>query len=188
MKTFTYSLVALSLSILPAGCSDGNPNTDDTSPSIQMTSKQTSPQSSSETKSEQGDCDLFTREELTAAFADKLEFGKLTGFRGRGSSCTVSIEGYEGEFILQAESREAFETRRDTYIDYEKQGSAKVMSVDVGSEAYLVNNAQVIAIDTQGRALNVALQLFVFDGELPITREESAEGVQAIARKALTRL
>ncbi|MDP3460846.1 MAG: hypothetical protein Q8S09_16365 [Hyphomonas sp.] len=94
----------------------------------------------------------------------------------------------EGTFTLQTESKADFENRRDTYQHYQKQKSATMMAIHVGVEAYLINNSQVIAIDQQGRAVSVGLQIFVFGGELPITEEESARGVEILARDALERL
>lgn len=136
----------------------------------------------------QGDCDLLTKAELDAAFGGKLAFGKLDGHNQRGSGCTIATVGVEGQFILQAESREAFEARRDAYENYVRQSSATMEPVNVGVEGYIVNDAQIIAIDDQGRAISAALQLFVFGGDLPITPQESARGVEAIARQALERL
>ena len=184
MKVLTSSIAILTLSLLLGGCGAedagkaGSPAAD----------QQATPSKDETAAKERGDCDLFTQEELSEAFGGKLTFGKLVGYRGRGSSCTVSVQGYEGEFILQAESREAFENRRETYFEYERQGSATMVPVDVGAEAYLFNNAQVIAIDSEGRAINTALQLFVFGEELPLSKEEVAAGVQTITRQALDRL
>lgn len=184
MKVFASSIATLTLSLLLAGCGGEDTEKGD----APITTRQATPSNGEVTVLERGDCDLFTQEELSEAFGEKLTFGKLVGYRGRGSSCTVSVQGYEGEFILQAESREAFENRRETYFEYERQGSATMEPVDVGAEAYLLNNAQVIAIDAEGRAINTALQLFVFGEELPLSKEEFGAGVQAIARKALDRL
>ncbi len=134
-----------------------------------------------------GDCDLLTEAELDAAFGGKLSFGKFEGFRQRGSGCTVPTVGIEGQFFLQAQTKDSFEAHRDTYQTYADQSSATMAPVNVGVEGYIVNDAQIIAIDDQGRAISVALQLFVFGGDLPITKQESAHGVEAIARQALER-
>lgn len=188
MNTLKLSLATLGLSLLVAGCGGGDGRESD-APGAQPSTAQGTPRvPEPEAKREWGDCDLFTREELTDAFGGHLTFGDLSGYRGRGSSCTVAVQGYEGEFILQAESREAFENRRETYKEYVRQGSAKMEDVGVGAEGYVINNAQVIAIDAEGRAINVALQLFVFGDDLPMSPEQVSIGVQTIAQKALDRL
>jgi hypothetical protein len=128
-----------------------------------------------------------TDAELDAAFGGKLSFGKLQGFGQRGRGCTAMIVGVEGEFILQLQTRESFEARRDTYQTYVDQSSATMMTLDVGVEGYLVNNAQIIAIDDQERAISVALQIIVFGGELPLTPQDTAKGLEVIARRALER-
>lgn len=157
-------------------------------PSEVTTPRKTNATTGPEQKVNRGDCDLFTEAELGAAFGGKLSFGKFQGYRQRGSGCTAPVIGYEGQFILQAESKESFELRRDTYEGYVEQESASMASVDLGVEAYIINDAQIIAIDDQGRAISVALQLFVFGSELPVTKHESALGVEVIARNALGRL
>jgi|GEM_PF-3339525 len=189
MSNIRSVLASFGLSLLLVGCGDGGSTQESDTPAVQpSTAQQAAAQANDEPKREWGDCDLFTKEELTEAFGGRLTFGNLSGFRGRGSSCTVSVQGYEGEFILQAESREAFENRRETYKEYVRQGSATMEAATVGAEAYVINNAQVIAIDSEGRAINVALQLFVFGDDLPMSPEQVAVGVETIAQKALDRL
>lgn len=60
--------------------------------------------------------------------------------------------------------------------------------VPVGTEAYLVNGGQVIAVDAGGRSISVGLMLLVFDGNAPVPAAEVASGVQSLARLALERL
>lgn len=189
MKSLTASCAALGLALLLTACQEEEKQP--TSPATAESRSQADPASASRApaaRSAMGDCDLFTKEELTAAFGSRLTFADPSGFRDRGNGCTVSVRDYEGQFMLQAESREAYEARRDTYLSYQDQGSATMVPVSIGAEAYLVNSAQIIAIDAQGRAITAALQLFVFGGELPLSKEEVAAGVEDLARKALDRL
>ncbi|MFN4183538.1 MAG: hypothetical protein ACK4M6_02045 [Hyphomonas sp.] len=144
--------------------------------------------SAQDKQNNRGDCDLLTEAELDAAFGGKLSFGNFQGYRQRGSGCTVPTVGVEGQFILQAQTKESFEAHRDTYQTYAGQSLATMTPVSVGVEGYLVNDAQIIAIDDQGRAISVALQVFVFGGDPPVTKQESAQGVEIIARQALERL
>lgn len=188
MNVITLSLAALGLSLLVAGCSGGDAQESDATGAQRPTAQEATPSAKPQAKREWGDCDLFTKEELTDAFGGHLTFGYLSGYRGRGSGCTVTVQGYEGEFILQAISRDAFEHRRETYTEYVRQGSTTMDAVNVGEEAYLINDAQVIAINSDGGAVNVGLQLIVFGDDLPMSREQVAIGVQTISQKALHRL
>ncbi len=169
---------------IPSEQDQTNQSTETAAASVSARESTASPQ---DRESNRGDCDLITDAELDAAFGGKLSFRKLQGFGQRGRGCTAVIVGVEGEFILQAQTRESFETRRDTYQTYVDQSSATMTPVDVGVEGYLVNNAQIIAIDDQGRSISVALQIFVFGGELPLTPQDTSTSLEVIARQALAR-
>lgn len=185
MKHIATSALALCLALGLSACGEAVISTQDRVAEMAETPKETARSSS---RKGVGDCDLFTAAELDAAFAGKLSFKAPSGYNARGNGCNVDINGYEGSFMLQAESKEAYEARKADYKSYEQQGSAKLVPVSIGAEGFLVNNGQVITIDAEGRALNVAIQLFVFDREPPITPEDGAAAVQAIAEKALGRL
>jgi len=133
-----------------------------------------------------GDCDLLSGAEIQQAFADALTVTRLSGHGGRDSGCTVSIaQGEESQLVVQAGGRDAFEARKQAY---ESQSRVTMEPVAIGVEAYLVNGAQVIAVDAQGRSINIGLMLLVFRGEPPIDAAGIAAGLQALARMALERL
>lgn len=188
MNTLKSGVATLGLSLLVAGCGGGDAQESNAQGAQPSTAQSATPAPEPEAKREWGDCDLFTKDELNDAFGGHLTFGELSGYRGRGSGCTVTIQGYEGEFTLQAISRDSFEHRRETYTEYVRQGSTTMDVVNVGEEGYLINDAQVIAVNADGDAVNVGLLLIVFEDDLPMSREQVAIGVQMIAQKALDRL
>lgn len=138
-------------------------------------------------RSKLGDCDLLTADDIVEAFGGKLTIKRISGGNaGRSTGCVVDLaEGESGQIIMKVESRAVFELRRDSA---KSQSGVRVVPVDLGVEGHLLNDAQVIAIDAQDRAISIGLQLIVFGQPTPITREESAEGVQLLVRRALERL
>jgi hypothetical protein len=68
------------------------------------------------------------------------------------------------------------------------RGSGCTVSIAEGTETYLVNGGQVIAVDAEGRSISLGLMLLVFDGNAPVPAAEVASGVQSLARLALERL
>ena len=133
-----------------------------------------------------GDCDLLTREEIERAFGGTLTIRSTSGRGGRGSGCTVTMEqGEASELVLQVGDRAAFEMRRDSFLS---QTSIPCEAIDLGVEAYLVNGAQVIAIDAGGRSVSLGLTLFVFGEPMPVERDAVAAGVKELAAKVFERL
>jgi len=133
-----------------------------------------------------GDCDLLSVEEIQQAFGGALTVKRVSGHGGRGSSCTVSLaEGEDGQLVFQAGNREAFDARKQAY---ESQSQLSFEPVDVGVEGYLVNQAQVIAVDANGQSISIGLVIFVFGGEVPVDPAGASAGLQSLARTALSRL
>jgi hypothetical protein len=132
-----------------------------------------------------GDCDLLSVEDIQQAFGGALTVKRVSGHGLRGSSCTVSlVEGEDGQLVFQAGNREAFDARKQAY---QSQSQLSFEPVDVGIEGYLVNQAQVIAVDANGRSISIGLVLFVFGGGMPIDPDGVSTGLQSLARTALSR-
>ena len=133
-----------------------------------------------------GDCDLLTVPEIEQAFGNKLRVTRVSGHGARGSSCTVSIaEGTETQLVFQAGGQADYDARKAAYLS---QSRVTREPVPIGTEAYLINGGQVIAVDGEGRSISVGLMLLVFDGNPPVTATEVAAGVQTLTRLALQRL
>jgi hypothetical protein len=60
--------------------------------------------------------------------------------------------------------------------------------VDLGVEAYRVNDYQIIVDAGDDRSLSLGLQVFFLGDSAPITAGEGAAGVEALTRQALARL
>lgn len=138
------------------------------------------------TKAEpRGDCDLLSVQEIEQAFGNRLRVKRVSGSGTRGSGCTVSIaEGADSQLVFQAGGRADYDARKEAYLS---QSRITREPLSIGTEAYLVNGAQVIAVDADGRSISIGLMLLVFDGTAPVTAAEVAEGVQSLARLALER-
>ncbi|GAB2495125.1 hypothetical protein [Arenimonas alkanexedens] len=136
---------------------------------------------------DQGDCDLLTSEEVSAAFGGKLTVARASGRGGRGGSCTYSLaEVSESELIIQVGNEASYLARRDGYAD---QSSVSMEPLALGKEAFAVNGgAQIIALNDKGQSLSVGLVLFVFNQPLPMTKEELEAGVESLSRIAFERM
>lgn len=133
-----------------------------------------------------GDCDLLSVNEIEQAFGNRLRAKRVSGSGTRGSGCTVSIaEGADSQLVFQAGGQADYDARKETYLSQSRVNSEPV---SIGTEGYLVNGAQVIAVDTDGRSISVGLMLLVLDGTAPVTAADVAAGVQSLARLALERL
>lgn len=134
----------------------------------------------------QGDCDLLRPAELEAAFDGRLSFGRMSGRGQRGSGCTVLLGGgVEGQLVMQAGNRAVFEARKDAYAS---QSSVKLEPIDLGVEAYRVNDYQIIADAGDDRTLSLGLQVFFIGDSAPISASEAVRGVEALTRQAMARL
>lgn len=134
----------------------------------------------------QGDCDLLTAGEISAAFGGKLTVRRTSGYGHRGGSCTYSLaEVPDSQIILQAGDAAAHEAKRETYAGYR---GVKMLPIALGKEAFLVNGAQVIALRGDGQSLSLGLTLIVFDAPVPLSEEEIRAGVESLAGSALDRL
>jgi hypothetical protein len=136
-----------------------------------------------------GDCDLVSQQEVEAAFDGALTVTRMFGRGARGSVCTVYIaegtdlaEGRETQIVLQAGNRAVFDARKAAYQ------SQSMEPIEIGTEAWLVNGAQVIAVRDDGGSISVGLMLMTFGTPSPVTPEAIASGVEDIARRALERL
>lgn len=137
-------------------------------------------------KAGQGDCDLLSAAELEAAFDGRLSFGRMSGRGQRGSGCTVMLDGgIEGQLVMQAGNRAAFEVRKQAYSG---QSSVRMDPVDLGVEAYRVNDFQIIVDAGDDRSLSLGLQVFFLGDSAPVSEGEGAQGVEMLARQALGRL
>lgn len=136
-------------------------------------------------KATTGDCDLLSQAEIEQAFGGALTVRGTSGRGGRGSGCTVTMApGEASELVFQVGDRAAFEMRRDSV----KGSSVPVETIELGEEAYLLNGAQVIAVDAGGRSISLGLTLIVFGGPMPIEPDAVAAGVKELAAKVLERL
>jgi hypothetical protein len=133
-----------------------------------------------------GDCDLVSQDEIEAAFGGALTVTRMSGRGARGSSCTISIaQGMETQLVIQAGNRAAFEARKEAY---QSQSRIPMVPLEIGTEAYLVNGAQAIAVDDNDRSISVGLTLITVGAPTPITAEVAAAGVEEVTRKAFGRL
>jgi hypothetical protein len=187
-RTTSTGLAALALLALGA-CSAGQDSTS-TAPAAPTT--QASAASGDAVRNDKaesgprGDCDLLSAAEIEQAFGNKLRVTRVSGRGARGSGCTVSIaEGTETQLVFQVGGQADYDARKETYLS---QSRVTHEPVPVGTEAYLVNGGQVIAVDAEGRSISVGLMLLVFDGNAPVPAAEVASGVQSLARLALERL
>ena len=179
------SLAAISLAAL-VGCSAPEDHEPASAPAAAAPqARSAAPKAQQPAREPRGDCDLLSAEEIQLAFGGALNVQRVSGHGARGSGCTVSlVEGEDGQLVFQAGDREAFETRKQAY---ESQSQLSFEPVDVGVEGYLVNQAQVIAVDANGRSISIGLVLFVFGGEVPVDPPGVSKGLQTLARTALSR-
>src|SRR5690606_33192557 len=125
MKSMTTMIAvgALAIAGVLAACSDEDATTmtDNVAPAAEPAQRQTAApaQSRSATgkgesaRAGQGDCDLLSAAELEAAFDGRLSFGRMSGRGQRGSGCTIMLGGgIEGQLVMQAGNRAAFEARK----------------------------------------------------------------------------
>ncbi|WP_374603893.1 hypothetical protein [Arenimonas sp.] len=131
----------------------------------------------------QGDCDLLSAAEINGAFEGRLSVRRAGGHGARGSGCTYDLaEGDEAQLILQAGNRAAFDMRKENYADMPLE------KLDLGEEAWLVNNAQVIAVSADGDSISLGLQLFTFGKPTPVDPAQARAGLESLARTALERM
>jgi hypothetical protein len=134
----------------------------------------------------QGDCDLLSADEISAAFGGKLTVIRTSGSGERGSSCTYSVaEVPEGQLMLQAGDEASYLARKQSYSSY---GGVTMEPMAFGKEAYLVNGAQAIVLGEDGKSINLALSLVTFDTPLPVTEEQTRSGISLLAKKVMARL
>jgi len=198
MKSMTTMIAvgALAIAGVLAACSDEDATTmtDNVAPAAEPAQRQTAApaQSRSATgkgesaRAGQGDCDLLSAAELEAAFDGRLSFGRMSGRGQRGSGCTIMLGGgIEGQLVMQAGNRAAFEARKQSYSG---QSSVRMEPVDLGVEAYRVNDYQIIVDAGHDKSLSLGLQVFFLGDSAPITAGEAARGVETLVRQALARL
>lgn len=185
LKPFSFpTILATSAALLLVACSGEAQSDGSTQPSSTASSEGSTTATAS--TSAKGDCDLLDISALNAAVNNQLTFTKMSGYGERGAGCTVSIvQGEESQLILQVETAQGFAARKNAY---ESQGQKMVAISGIGREAWLFNDAQLIAVDDQGRAISLALQLIVFGGPLPIEKEEVAAAIETIGRDVMGKL
>lgn len=134
----------------------------------------------------QGDCDLISNEELSQAFDGRLSVRRAGGRGERGSGCTYTLaEVDESELVLQAGGLDQFNARKQSYSS---QSGVAMEPLDIGREAWLVNNAQVIAVREDGGSVSLGLLLITFGQTPPVDKAQAREGLEELARLALERL
>ncbi len=93
-------------------------------------------------------------------------------------------QGEESQIILQVGDAADYAARKDAY---HSQG-LKLVPVNLGREAFIVNDAQLIAIDDQNRSISLGLSLVVFDGKPPLSSEEIAAGIERAGGEVLANM
>ena len=191
MKVCT-SIVTMALCVLVlAACSgsgvpDHAPAADDTKSAAATVPAQTQPVITESAPAPEGDCDLLSADEITAAFAGKLTVTRASGSGARGGSCTYYIaEVAEGQLILQAGDEAAYLAKKQSYSSYR---GVKMEPLSFGKEGHLVNDAQAIVLGEDGKSMSLALSLMAFDTPMPVTKEESGRGISLLAEKVMARL
>ena len=170
------------------GACSGSPAPDDAAASGEspIAAAQAPAVTEAATPEPQGDCDLLTAGEISAAFGGRLTVHRTSGRGGRGSSCTYSLaEIPDSQIIVQAGDQAAHDAKRDNFAGYR---GVQMIPIPLGQEAFLVNGAQVIALRDDGQSLSLGLTLIVFDAPVPLTEEEIRAGVETLAGNALSRL
>ena len=166
-----------------AACS---PTSDAPPPATNAETTASAPPPAAASAKPQGDCDLFSAEELSQAFDGRLRVHRAGGRGGRGSGCTYSLAGLEeSQLVLQAGGPEQFDARKQSYSG---QSGVAMEPLDLGREAWLVNKAQVIAVREDGGSVSLGLQLITFDQEPPVDESQARAGLEELARLALERL
>lgn len=180
MTTLATALLALGLS----GCSGGNESQSATAdsaggPQGDAALSQSPPQAT------QGDCDLLDPDRLERAFGGKLTFTGMSGRGERGGGCTVTVsQGEESQLVLQVGDADDYATRKDAYGSQD----LKLVPVNLGREAFIVNDAQLIAIDDQDRSISLGLSLVAFDEDPPLSSEEIAVGIEKTGGEVLANM
>ena len=194
MKSTTIMVAAgvLAMAGVLAACSDENaaatasPVAQASEPAQRRAAAPAQSRADEPSKAGQGDCDLLSAAELEAAFDGRLSFGRMSGRGQRGSGCTIMLGGgIEGQLVMQAGNRAAFEARKQSYSG---QSSVRMEPVDLGVEAYRVNDYQIIVDAGHDKSLSLGLQVFFLGDSAPITAGEAARGVETLVRQALARL
>lgn len=184
MKGRKATLATGLLALVLAACSDGNSSQSALADSASGTQSDTEV-SQTPPQAAQGDCDLLDLDALAQTFAGKLTFTGLSGRGARGGGCTVSVaQGEESQVILQVGDAADYAARKDAY---HSQG-LKLVPVNLGREAFVVNDAQLIAIDNQNRSISLGLSLVVFSGEPPLSNEEAAAGIEKAGSEILANM
>jgi hypothetical protein len=184
MKTALAALVTIASLTLLAACSEPDGASEVRTPAT-VTTEAPEPRTGKAAKPA-GDCDLLTTAEIEQAFDGKLQVKRISGNGERGRGCTVSIvQGEDSQLVFQVSSRQGFDALKQSYS---AQSRISMEPIPVGAEAWLVNGAQVIAIDASERSINLGLMLIVFGEPLPLDKQTVASGVQTLAQTALGRL
>jgi len=184
MKVALAALLTLASLTLVSACSE--PDSDPTTSEPATASVKASQPAAAKPEQPAGDCDLLTAAEIEQAFAGTLQVKRISGHGERSRGCTVSIvQGEDSQLLFQIGARPDFEARKQSYS---AQSGLSMEPIPVGTEGWLVNNAQVIAIDGSERSINLGLMLIVFGAPLPVDAQTVASGVETLARTALERL
>lgn len=192
---FRISMTALSVFAL-AACSGGTDSADspaDQAPSANgayaapaAASEPVQAQIADTALTPQGDCDLLSPEEISAAFGGKLTVIRASGAGARGGSCTYSLaEVPESQIILQSGDEAAYLAKKQSYSSY---SGVKLEPMRLGKEAFLVNGAQAIALAEDGQSISLALSMISFGTPAPVTDDEVGAGMSSLAEIALDRL
>ena len=184
------SIMSLCLFVLGA-CSGGGapadtPAVDGFTSAVAAAPTPSQPVTAESVPTPEGDCDLLSADEITAAFGGKLTVTRSSGRGDRGGSCTYYIaEVPEGQIILQAGDEAGYLANKQSYSSYR---GVKMEPLGFGKEAFLVNGAQAIALTEDGQSFSLALSLVAFDTPMPVTPEEAGAGISLLAEKVTARL
>ena len=182
--------LALAFTLALCGCSAADTASES---SRQAVAAPTSPSESADDTSSKpsaektGACGLLDSDDIQQVFAGKLTVIRTSPHHGNDAACTWYLaEGREQEnFIsLGIGDAESFDFLKSQFVT---PGKIQTTPLTIGREAYLINGAEIIAIDQAGHSLRLAAQLIFFGEPSPISKEALAKGLEDLANLTLER-
>lgn len=179
--------LALALALALSGCSAAD-NASAQAPAAPASQRVSTDDASSKAMAAKaGACGLLNSDDIQQAFAGKLTVLRTSPHHGNDAACSwYLVEGREQEnFIsLGIGDTESFDFLKSQFVT---PGKTPTKPIAIGREAYLVNGAEIIAIDQAGHSLRLAAQLIFFGEPSPISKEALAKGLEDLANLTLER-